>query len=180
STLLNLMGLLDRPDSGKIFIQNVNLADLSPTEGAKIRREKMGFVFQDFNLIPVLTAYENVELTLRFSLHKGDKAQQRQWIMHLLESVGLDDHAHHRPGQLSGGQQQRVAVARALAHKPLVVFADEPTANLDSATGKSLLELMQKFHRTFGTTFVFSTHDPAVTQLATQVIHLKDGEVLRL
>ncbi|TVR05615.1 MAG: ABC transporter ATP-binding protein [Spirochaetaceae bacterium] len=175
STLLNVIGLLDTPDSGTIRLEERDVASLNPTEAARVRRTRLGFIFQDFNLIPVLSAFENVELPLRVG--QSAKAGRREWVMSLLDAVGLADHWSHRPGQLSGGQQQRVAIARALVNRPGIVLADEPTANLDSATGHSILELMHRFNRELGTTFVFSTHDPAVEEMARSVVRLHDGVV---
>ena len=178
STLLNIIGLLDTADSGTVHLEDTDTASLRPREAAKLRRTRVGFVFQDFNLIPVLSAYENVELPLRVTAAAGGEGRRRrEWVLTLLEEVGLAEHAAHRPAQLSGGQQQRVAIARALVNRPVIVLADEPTANLDSETGGEILEVMHRFNREQGTTFIFSTHDPAIREMAETTIPLRDGAV---
>ncbi|MFW5688247.1 MAG: ABC transporter ATP-binding protein [Spirochaetota bacterium] len=177
STLLNIVGLLDRPDSGRVFLHGDETHGLNAREAARVRRERVGFVFQDFNLVPVLSAFENVELPLRVSSGRTS-SERREWVLSLLDAVGLSDRADHRPSQLSGGQQQRVAIARALVNRPAVVLADEPTANLDSHTGEEILNLMRRFNRDFATTFVFATHDTAIRDMADTVFHLMDGAVL--
>ena len=174
STLLNIIGLLDKPDSGKVCLEETDTAHLNRREAARLRRTRLGFIFQDFNLIPVLSAFENVELPLRIHAGRTD----RQWVMSLLEQVGLADHASHRPSQLSGGQQQRVAIARALVNRPVIVLADEPTANLDSQTGQSVLHVMHRFNRELATTFIFSTHDMAIREMAETTYVLRDGMVV--
>ena len=171
STLLNLIGLLDKPDSGKVYLEDTDTASLNSRESARLRRTRVGFVFQDFNLIPVLSAFENVELPLRVHAGRPD----RDWVMSLLDQVGLADHAAHRPSQLSGGQQQRVAIARALVNRPVIVLADEPTANLDSQTGQSILQVMHRFNQELSTTFIFSTHDMAIREMAETTHVLRDG-----
>lgn len=177
STLLNIMGLLDAPDSGEVRVRDALASGLRARDAARLRRSTLGFVFQDFNLLPVLTAYENVELPLRVAAPSDarDPRGRREWIMHLLDGVGLADRADHRPGQLSGGQQQRVAVARALVNRPAAVLADEPTANLDSDTGRDVLDLMRRFNEELDVTFVVCTHDDAVRGLATASFPLRDG-----
>lgn len=181
STLLNVMGLLDTPDSGEVLLNGTSLIGISSRDAAAVRRRHIGFVFQDFNLIPVLSVYENVTLPLRAHTRSDLAARSsigtQDRVRHLIESVGLLDWVDHKPTELSGGQQQRVAIARALANSPSVVLADEPTANLDSETGKEILALMQRTSTEFGTTFVLSTHDSAVTRLATMTIELRDGAV---
>ena len=178
TTLLNLIGALDVPTSGQLWIEDVNLSKLNDSQLSDLRLEKLGFVFQAYNLIPVLTAYENAEYVL---LMQGVPAQERkQRVEKILEEVGLKDQMHKRPGEMSGGQQQRVAVARAIVAKPRLVLADEPTANLDSKTGAALLDLMVKLNEDHGVTFLFSTHDPMVMERARTIVHLKDGSIERL
>jgi putative ABC transport system ATP-binding protein len=174
STLLNLMGGLDTPTAGEVVIDGVPISRLSPNERADLRAAKLGFIFQSFNLIPVLTAYENVEYALL--LRRGVR-DVRARVEALLREVGLAERARHRPRELSGGEQQRVAVARALVGEPALVLADEPTANLDSRTAGEIVELMQRLNRTRGTAFVFSTHDPRIMTAADRSIEITDGRV---
>ena len=176
TTLLNLIGGLDMPTSGKLTIGDTDLTMLKPSQLIDFRMNNIGFVFQSFNLIPVLTARENIEFIM--SLQKWPKEKRRQRSMELLKAVGLSDRASSRPARLSGGQQQRIAVARALASKPEFVLADEPTANLDSVSASTLLEIMKNLNREENITFIFSTHDPRVVKMARRVITLVDGEVL--
>jgi len=175
TTMLQLMGCLDRPNSGAVKINGQDVTKLSKNKRADLRREKIGFIFQFFALIPVLTAYENVELPLLLNNVKAKERQER--VMGLLEAVGLADRAGHRPDQLSGGEQQRVAIARALASEPLLVLADEPTANLDTANGAQAMEIMQRLNQETGTAFIFATHDPRVMSYARRVIELQDGRI---
>ena len=175
TTMLQLMGCLDRPNSGAVKINGQDVTKLSKNKRADLRREKIGFIFQFFALIPVLTAYENVELPLLLNNVKAKERQER--VMGLLEAVGLADRAGHRPDQMSGGEQQRVAIARALASDPLLVLADEPTANLDTANGAQAMEIMQRLNQETGTAFIFATHDPRVMSYARRVIELQDGRV---
>jgi putative ABC transport system ATP-binding protein len=161
------------PTSGRILIEGQDVSKLSPKELAWVRRRRLGFVFQTFNLVPVLTAYENIELPLLL-LGVG-AAERRRRVYALLEALGISELAHHRPDEMSGGQQQRVSIARALITEPALVLADEPTANLDSETGKAIIELMHELNKTHGTTFVFSTHDPKVMERASRLIHIRDG-----
>ncbi len=175
STLLGLVGALDRPTGGEICVEGRNLAQLSAREAAILRRDRIGFVFQAYNLVPVLTALENVEYVM--VLQGRSKTARQQRARQILAEVGLGELVDRRPGELSGGQQQRVAVARALAAEPALILADEPTANLDSATAAALLDMMVALNRQHGTTFVFSTHDPAVMQRADRVVHLRDGRI---
>lgn len=175
STLLNLIGTLDRPTSGEIRYDGLAVSGLDEADQADFRLRTLGFVFQSYNLIPVLTAVENVEYPL--VLRGGDPAGRRAAALEALAAVGLDAFAHRRPDLLSGGQQQRVAVARAIVHRPALVLADEPTANLDSKTGAALLDLMESLNRDQGLTFLFSSHDPAVLSRARRVVHLQDGQL---
>ena len=176
STLLNLIGGLDEPTSGKVFLEGVDLATLSKGKLAQMRLLKLGFVFQAYNLIPVLTATENVEFVL---MQQGmPEKQRRKKTIDLLEELGIGEYRDRRPNAMSGGQQQRVAVARAIASEPMLVLADEPTANLDSETAGSLLDLMRNLNQTKGITFIFSTHDPMVMERAERLIRLKDGQIV--
>ena len=176
TTLLNLIGALDRPTEGTIEVDGRDLARLGSRELARMRLERIGFVFQAYNLVPVLTAYENAEYVL---LLQGVPAEQRQKkVNDLLRAVGLEGMTHRRPAELSGGQQQRVAVARAIAAEPALVLADEPTANLDSKTGTELVQLMRELNQERGVTFLFSSHDPKVIDHADRVIQLQDGQIL--
>jgi putative ABC transport system ATP-binding protein len=175
STVLNLIGCLDRPSSGAVFLEGKDVAHMGDLELGKTRAARIGFIFQSFNLIPVLTAFENVELALRLAGHLGDN---RARVEKALRDVALGDYMHRRPAQLSGGQQQRVAIARALVKSPALVIADEPTANLDSHNGKAILELMREMNARDGVTFLFSTHDPMVMEQAKRVVKLVDGAVV--
>lgn len=175
STLLNITGCLDSPDSGEIRIGTTALHTLDHRQRATYRRENLGFVFQSFNLVPVMTAYENVALTLE--LLAIPAAEVRERTMAILAEVGLQGMEDRRPARLSGGQQQRVAVARALVKEPAIVLADEPTANLDSTTGEQVLELMRRLNERHGTTFIFSTHDPMVMAMARRLVQLQDGTI---
>ena len=177
TTTLNLIGALDRPTSGSISIEGRDLAPLSRKQLSRLRRDRIGFVFQAYNLMPVLTAYENAEIVL--ALQRVDAAERRERVMRLLAEVGLEGLERRRPDELSGGQQQRVAIARAIASDPAVVLADEPTANVDSETADKLLDLMERLNRERGATFIFSTHDPKVMERARRVIRIVDGRVER-
>ncbi len=176
TTLLNMIGGLDAPTSGDIFIDGTNLSKLKSSELIDFRLNNIGFVFQSYNLIPVLTAKENVEFIM--SLQKWPKAERDKRTMELLAAIGLNDRINSRPSQMSGGQQQRVAVARALASRPKFVLADEPTANLDSKSASTLLEIMEKLNHEEKITFIFSTHDARVVKMAHRVITLEDGKVV--
>jgi len=176
STLLNIIGGLDRPDKGDVEVAGVKLNDLNESELSDLRLQKMGFVFQAYNLIPVLSARENVEFIMQ--LQNWDKKKMDERTVSLLKSVGLEDKIHNKPNQLSGGQQQRVAVARALASKPKFVLADEPTANLDSSATNQLLDIMERLNREEKITFIFATHDQRVMDKARRVITLDDGKVI--
>ena len=175
STLLSLLAGLDRPSSGSVLLDGLPLENLSEDQLALLRRDKVGFVFQAFQLLTHQTALENVLLPLELTHHPNPYQKASE----LLESVGLADRGHHYPAQLSGGEQQRIAVARAFAASPPILFADEPTGNLDTATGQQILQLLQDLHRRSGTTLVLVTHDPAVAELADRAIHLKDGRIVR-
>jgi putative ABC transport system ATP-binding protein len=177
TTLMNIIGLIDRPTSGGVLINGRETGGLSRRELTRIRRDMIGFVFQSFNLLPVLNVFENVELPLIIGKKGGSKKERRKRVEYLLDEVGLVDRMRHRPPELSGGQQQRVAIARALVTGPEIVIADEPTANLDSANGERILELMKKVNKEEGTTFIFSTHDPDIWAMANHVIFLRDGTV---
>lgn len=176
TTLLNLIGVLDVPTSGSLWVNEQDVGQLAPSSLSRLRLRSIGFVFQEYNLIPVLTALENVEYVML--LQGVPDSERRDRAMGMLREVGLEGLEHRRPAQLSGGQQQRVAVARAIASEPAIVLADEPTANLDSATGGALLDLMRGLNKARGTTFVFSTHDPLVMQRAGRIIRLKDGRIV--
>lgn len=175
STILNMIGCIDVPSEGKVIVEGIETGNLNDKEITTLRHDFLGFIFQSFNLIPVLNVYENIEFPLLIGKTKSDKKEQREWIDFLIQEVGLSQWADHRPNELSGGQRQRVAIARALATKPQVVMADEPTANLDSTTSKAILDLMKKMNRELDTTFIFSTHDNDIVSMADHVIRLQDG-----
>lgn len=176
TTLLNMIGGLDMPTEGKILVNNTDLSTLKSSSIIDFRMRNIGFVFQSYNLIPVLTARENVEFIM--NLQKWPRKKKDARTMELLEAVGLADRVDSRPAQLSGGQQQRVAVARALASKPRFILADEPTANLDTKSTETLLDIMEKLNREENITFIFSTHDARVVKKARRVITLEDGRVV--
>jgi putative ABC transport system ATP-binding protein len=175
STLLNLVSAIDSPTAGEVFIDGIPLKSLDDNGLSDLRANKIGFIFQTFNLIPVLSAYENVEFPLLFK-RQGSVSKTR--VKEVLARVGLADFMNHRPDELSGGQRQRVAVARALVTDPLIVLADEPTANLDHETGQAVIDLMLEINRSAGTTFIFSTHDPSVMSHARRVVRLVDGRIV--
>lgn len=177
STLLNLIGCIDTPDNGNIIINGTDVSTQTPDQLADYRAHTVGFIFQTFNLLPVLSAMENVEYPL---LQRKDvsKRGRQERVRHFLDVVGLEKFSGHRPNELSGGQRQRVAIARALVTDPRIVLADEPTANLDHQTGEGILALMKEINRSAGTTFIFSTHDPKVMKLADRVIHMSDGRII--
>ncbi len=177
TTILNLIGCIDTPTEGVVEIDGVETSRLSDRQITTLRHRTVGFIFQSFNLIPVLNVYENIEFPLLIGETGISKKEQKEWISFLMNEVGLTQWAKHRSNELSGGQRQRVAIARALVTKPKIVLADEPTANLDSATGEAILELMKKMNQELQTTFVFSTHDQKIVDLADHVIRLKDGLV---
>lgn len=176
TTLLNMIGGLDHPSSGTILVDNTDLSTLKSSRLIDFRMRNIGFVFQSYNLIPVLTASENVEFIM--NLQKWPRAERQKRTRELLNAVGLGDRTNSRPARLSGGQQQRVAVARALASKPKFVLADEPTANLDSRSTETLLDIMEELNREEQITFIFSTHDARVVKKARRVITLEDGQVI--
>lgn len=177
STLLNLIGCIDTPTSGSILIEGQDISGKTPDELADLRLNTLGFIFQTFNLLPVLSACENVEYPL-LQQRDVDKKTRQERVQHYLNVVGLESYAHHRPNELSGGQRQRVAIARALATHPSIILADEPTANLDHKTGEGILRLMKDINQNEGTTFVFSTHDARVMEMAGRVIELADGQMV--
>ena len=174
STLLNMIGCLDPPTAGTLSVAGTDVSPLSRKGGARSRGEHIGFVFQDFNLIPVLTVYENIEYPL-LMVQSWPQAERKNRISQVLAAVGMADQAHKYPGQISGGQKQRVAVARALITNPKLVLADEPTANLDRETANRIIALMKEMRDEFGTTFIFSTHDPKVVKNAETIFTLEDG-----
>ena len=175
TTLLNMIGGLDEPTSGHVALEENNLSELSRSELSAMRRDRIGFVFQAYNLIPVMTAYENAEFVLKLQGTPEKECHDR--VMSVLKEVGLEGLEHRRPDEMSGGQQQRVAIARAIVTRPAIVLADEPTANVDSATAESLLDLMQELNQNDAITFLFSTHDPRVMQRARRLIRLRDGKL---
>ncbi len=176
TTLLNLVGALDEPDAGTVEVDGRDVTHLSPAQRSDLRLERLGFIFQSYNLIPVLSAYENAEFVLM--LQGMAPEERRERVLETFEAVGLRGLERRRPHELSGGQQQRVAVARAIAGRPALVLADEPTANLDSQTGHDLIDLMRALNREFGVTFLFATHDPKVLDAARRVIRLEDGRIV--
>jgi putative ABC transport system ATP-binding protein len=173
STLLGLLAGLDRPQAGRVWLDGRDVGQLSEDERARLRSEKVGFVFQSFHLVPTLTARENVQVPLEL---RGESGRAR--ADELLRRVGLEGRAHHYPAQLSGGEQQRVAVARAFSHRPRIVFADEPTGNLDAATGATVIDLLVEMNREAGTTLVLVTHDPELASRAHRILRLRDGVVV--
>jgi putative ABC transport system ATP-binding protein len=176
TTLINLLSGLDEETSGDVFLEGVNITKLSSAEKDKLRREKIGFVFQSVALMSIMTAYENVELSLRIA--KTDPKKRRQRVMECLNMVGLANKAQHKPTQLSGGEQQRVAIARAIAHRPSVIFADEPTAELDTNTALTIVKLFKDLIKYEGATIVMTTHDPDMMSIADKVYTLQDGEIV--
>ncbi len=177
TTILNMIGCIDIPSEGSVSIAGRQTGQMKDRELTSLRHEVIGFIFQSFNLIPVLNVYENIEFPLLLGSQKVDRREKKDWIDYLMEEVGLADQRVQRPNELSGGQRQRVAIARALATRPQIVLADEPTANLDSRTGESIIELMKRINAEQKSTFIFSTHDPKIVTIADHVIHLQDGLV---
>lgn len=176
TTLLNIIGGLDMPDRGDVMVDGQKYSLMNQTQLAELRLNRIGFVFQAFNLIPVLSAVENVEYVMQ--LQGVDRKEYRKRAIAILDEVGLGDKYHSRPSELSGGQQQRVAVARAIVSNPAIVLADEPTANLDSKTGEGLLQIMAKMNENRNVTFIFSTHDKMVMDYARRLIHIHDGKIV--
>ncbi|HEX6293220.1 MAG TPA: ABC transporter ATP-binding protein [Herpetosiphonaceae bacterium] len=178
STLLNLIGGLDRPTEGEIWVEDLELGKASDKRLVRYRRDRIGFIFQSFNLLPTRSAVENVEVPLMLA-GQGRKAR-RERALHLLEQVGLGKRARHKPNELSGGEMQRVAIARALANSPILLLADEPTGNLDSKTGKDILNMLRDLLQTQGLTLVLVTHDMNVAGYADRIVHLLDGRIQRI
>jgi putative ABC transport system ATP-binding protein len=179
TTLLNIIGCIDQPTKGRVFINDQDVTGWSNDKMADLRAHTIGFIFQTFNLLPVLSAAENVEYPLLYRKDVSREERQRR-VKYFLDMVGLGGKGDHRPNQLSGGQRQRVAIARALAVQPAIVLADEPTANLDRATGSEILELMQNINKHLGTTFIFSTHDQRVIDLSNRLVRIEDGVMREL
>ncbi|HMV16493.1 MAG TPA: ABC transporter ATP-binding protein [Zoogloea sp.] len=179
STLLNIMGCIDTPSKGRVEIEGIDVSGQTPDSLADVRARTLGFVFQTFNLLPVLSAQENVEYPL-LQMTELTKEERAERVAFYLNMVGLTKYADHRPNQLSGGQRQRVAIARALVTHSRVVLADEPTANLDRRTGESILNLMREINQNAGTTFVFSTHDKRVMNRADRLVRMEDGQITAL
>jgi putative ABC transport system ATP-binding protein len=177
TTLLNIVGLLDKATEGEVLIGDRNVEGLSARELAGIRGSMIGFIFQSFNLVPVFSVYENIEMSLTLSDSSGPKKAWKARILRAIEEVGLSEYVKHKPNELSGGQRQRVAIARALVKKPEIIIADEPTANLDSKTAFSIIELMRRLNEEEGSTFVFSTHDDRVLKYVRRIIRIEDGRI---
>jgi len=177
STLLNMIGCLDCPSGGSLYVDGHDVATMNRRDAARFRGDHIGFVFQDFNLMPVLSVFENIEYPL-LMVQKWPAAKRKKRVEEVLEAVGMADQARKRPSQISGGQKQRVAVARALVTNPKLVLADEPTANLDRATANRIIHLMQEMRREFKTTFLFSTHDSKVVQTVETIYQLEDGRLI--
>jgi putative ABC transport system ATP-binding protein len=177
TTLMNILGLIDKPSRGTLSIEGRETGNMNRSGLTAMRQELIGFIFQSFNLLPVLSVFENVELPLVIGGKKYSKKERAEWVNGLLEEVGLTDRRRHKPSELSGGQQQRAAIARALVTRPKIIIADEPTANLDSGNGARILELMKRINRDDNTTFIFSTHDPEIWGMANHIIFLRDGMI---
>ena len=177
STLMNILGCLDRPTSGQYLLEGREISDLAAKERARLRNHMIGFVFQSFNLLSRMTAFENVLMPLMYSRDRVSEREMERRTTELLEKVGLAGRHHHRPSQLSGGEQQRVAIARSLVNNPQVLFADEPTGNLDSRTSEEILALFEQLNQTDGITLIIVTHDPNVAQHAQRVVRIKDGMI---
>jgi putative ABC transport system ATP-binding protein len=178
TTLLNIIGCIDRPSSGEVLINEKNVLQLNDKRLTDIRSKYIGFIFQSFNLLPVLNVYENVEIPLLLSSSSLNKKERNDRILNVLERVGLTRYLKHKPDELSGGQRQRVAIARALVSNPAIVLADEPTANLDSKTGQEIMDLMSELNNDCKTTFVISSHDPRVIEKGKRIIRLQDGMIM--
>jgi putative ABC transport system ATP-binding protein len=179
TTILNLLGTIDRPDEGKIVIKNECIDEYGKDRLSELRNNNIGFIFQSFNLLPVLTAFENVEFPLLINNRMKNKKERRDLVLNMLEKVGIADLKDRYPTHMSGGQQQRVAIARALIKKPILVLADEPTANLDSKTANEILDVMRKMNSDMKTTFVFSTHDAKIINFAKRILTLQDGSIVK-
>ena len=177
TTLLNIIGGLDSPTSGDVKVLNKTISETSHTERALIRRKNMGFIFQSYNLLPVYSVYENVELPL--ILNKVEKNNRRQKVLDAIEAVGLSDKVNSRPNQLSGGQCQRTAIARAIVHNPALILADEPTANLDSENSHHIMQIMKKLNNEYNTSFIFATHDEKIMSYLMRIIHIEDGKIFK-
>jgi putative ABC transport system ATP-binding protein len=176
STLLNLVGCIDEPDRGRVLVEGVDAATLGDDARSRLRNRKIGFIFQSFNLVPVLDVYENVELPLLVQ-SQGSKAERDERVRRAIDDVGLHDYARHPPDKLSGGQRQRVAIARALVTQPVLVLADEPTANLDSETARRIVDLMVELNQKRNVTFLFSTHDEKLMARVGRHVHIRDGRI---
>jgi putative ABC transport system ATP-binding protein len=179
TTILNMIGCIDTPTKGTVEIDGTPTTGLSDRDITELRHKVIGFIFQSFNLVPVLNVYENVEFPLLLGSERMEKKEKKDWVDFLIEEVGLTEWRAHKPNELSGGQRQRVAIARALVTKPEIVLADEPTANLDSKTGEAIIELMKRINRDQETTFIFSTHDPSIMGIADHIFHLHDGRIVQ-
>jgi len=177
TTLLNIIGSLDKPTEGQAIVMDKNIASLTHKESARLRNEHIGFIFQVYNLLPVYTVFENVEFALL--LQDYTKEQRRKAVMEALDWVGLADQAKKRPSKLSGGEGQRVSIARAIVKRPVILLADEPTANLDAANAHGILKIMKQLNKELQTTFLFSTHDEKVMSYLERIIHLRDGQIER-
>ena len=177
TTMLNMVGLVDIPSDGTVYLNGQDMTRASERLRTETRHQSLGFIFQTFNLLPILNVFENIEMPLLIGSNVPSKKERKKRVERLIADVGLERWTKHKPSELSGGQRQRVAIARALVTDPLLVLADEPTANLDSETGRLILDLMKKVNRDHGTTFIFSTHDPVIQDMADHVIHLKDGRI---
>jgi len=176
TTMLNLIGALDKPTGGTVRINGDSIGQLNKNQLALLRRNHIGFIFQSYNLIPVLSAFENISFALRIA-RKNSKNEEKEKVFNLLKAVGLEGLENRKPAELSGGQKQRVAIARALIKEPKLVLADEPTANLDSDTSHEIMKIMLKMNKELNTTFIFSTHDPLVMDYATRLLELRDGRI---
>jgi len=177
TTIMNMIGLVDSPSEGEVFIDDQLVTGRGDRRRTELRHQYLGFIFQSFNLLPVLNVFENIEIPLLIGKNYPSKKERTKMIDYLLDEVGLAQWKKHRPAELSGGQRQRVAIARALVTKPEIVIADEPTANLDSETGERILDLMKSINKEHKTTFIFSTHDEKIKQMADHVVYLRDGLV---
>jgi len=177
TTLLNILGCIDSPTNGNYYFLNTKINELKKDKLTILRREKFGFIFQSFNLIKVLTVYENIAITLELLNYNPEDIKDK--VIKILKDIGLSGLENRLPNDLSGGQQQRVAIGRALIKNPEIIFADEPTANLDHKNGLEIINLMKNLNSTYGTTFVFSTHDPKIMELANKIIYLEDGKIIK-